>query len=213
MEVMPEKKAHDSTPAVCKKAHVRLWDHEAKDSVVWWDENGTLRPECKALHLAETEHSSSPIEHHPHLETWWWQHTDMGMLFSGSDWGTFKDRGNNEWSQNAGKSSRRTCFGVQKTFGCGEDLHSNGTMIPNTQPKQHWNGFRTRKWKCLSGPTKGQTWIPLIIICGKTWRLLFTDTLHTTWQNLSKSERKNGRKSPNPDVQSWYRQTHEDVKL
>ena len=43
-----------------------------------------------------------------------------------------------------GKSFRRTCFRVQKNLDCGEDLHSNRTMTPSIQPKQHWNGFRTR---------------------------------------------------------------------
>ena len=33
---------------------------------------------------------------------------------------------------------------MQKTFDCGEDLRSNRTMTPSIQPKQHWNGFRTR---------------------------------------------------------------------
>ena len=37
-----------------------------------------------------------------------------------------------------------TCFRVQKTLDCSEDLHSNRTMTPSIYPKQHWNGFRTR---------------------------------------------------------------------
>ena len=50
-------------------------------------------------HLPETDHSSSSISHHPYHEAWWWQHHAMGMLFSGRDWKTCKDRGNNEWSK------------------------------------------------------------------------------------------------------------------
>ena len=46
---------------------------------------------------------------------------------------------------NTGKSLRRTCCRVQKTFfDCGEDLLSNRTITPSIQPEQHWNGFRTR---------------------------------------------------------------------
>jgi hypothetical protein len=35
---------------------------------------------------------------------WWWQHNAMGMIFSGRDWETGKDRGNNEWSKIQAKS-------------------------------------------------------------------------------------------------------------
>ena len=31
---------------------------------------------------------SSPREHHPHSEAWWWQHHAVGMFFIGRDWVT-----------------------------------------------------------------------------------------------------------------------------
>ena len=96
---------------------------------------------------------------------------------------------------NTVESMRRTCFRVQKTSDCGEDLRSNRTMTPSIQLKQHWNDFRTRTWKFLSGPAKAQTWI-VFRICGKTSRLLFTNAPHPTWQGL--------RKSPNPGMQNWW---------
>ena len=39
MEATPEKKGHDSTAEVCKKAGERLSEHEAK--IVWFDETKT----------------------------------------------------------------------------------------------------------------------------------------------------------------------------
>ena len=32
------------------------------------------------LHLAQTQHLSSPREQHPHSEAWWWQHLAVGMF-------------------------------------------------------------------------------------------------------------------------------------
>ena len=52
----PVRKRHVTTPRVCKKARERL------QRLLWSDEiKIELSPECKVLHLAETEHSSSPI--------------------------------------------------------------------------------------------------------------------------------------------------------
>ena len=135
------------------KRHMKDSEHETKDSVVWWNENWTLWPECKALLLAETEHSSLPIEHHPYREAWWWQHHALGCY---SAVGTGK-LVRIEGAINGAKSLRRTCLRVQKTWECGKSLHSSRTMTPSIQPKQHWNGFRTRMWKSLSGLAKAQT--------------------------------------------------------
>ena len=87
------RKRHMTACLEFAKRHVKHWEHEAKDSVVWWDENWTLWPECKAQRLAETEHSSSPIEHHPYREAWWLQHHALKMLFSGRDWETWRIEG------------------------------------------------------------------------------------------------------------------------
>ena len=78
-----------------------MWKAESmRQKILWSDEMKIeLWPECKALRLVETEHSSSPINHHPYPEAWWWQHHAMGMLFSSRNWETCKDRWNNEWSQ------------------------------------------------------------------------------------------------------------------
>jgi hypothetical protein len=35
---------------------------------------------------AQTQHLSSPREHHPHSELWWWQHHAVGLFFIGKDW-------------------------------------------------------------------------------------------------------------------------------
>ncbi|XP_076853445.1 uncharacterized protein LOC143508669 [Brachyhypopomus gauderio] len=51
----------------------------------------------KTLCLAQTQHISSPQEHHPHSETWWWKHHAVGMFFSSRDWKTGPSRGEDGW--------------------------------------------------------------------------------------------------------------------
>jgi hypothetical protein len=62
--------------------------HMKDCEIMWSDETKkcTLCPECKVLCLEKTRHSSLPIQHIP------------TVLFSGRDWETGKDRGNNEWT-------------------------------------------------------------------------------------------------------------------
>ena len=211
METTPEKKALDRTPGVCKKARERLGEHEAKkicdqmrrklNSLAWMQSATSGRNQAQLnTHITPSLPWSMVVAA-----------SYCGDAFQLQGLGDLKGKREQWMEPNTGKSLSRTCFRVQKTLECGEDLHFNWIMTPIIQPKKHWNGFRTRTWKSLSGPVKAQTWISLRI-CGKTWRLLFTDASHRTWQSFSKSERKNGRKSPNPDVQSWYRHTHEDSK-
>ena len=82
----PLKKQRHMTAGLefAKKAHERLWEHEAKDSVVWWDNNWTLWPELKVPCLAETEYSSSPISTIPTIKhavgsiMLWWCFSETG---------------------------------------------------------------------------------------------------------------------------------------
>ena len=82
---------------------------------------------------------------------------------------------------------------------------SNSTMNSRKQSKQHWNSFRTIIWKSLSCPAKAQNWILFENLW--TWRLLFTTAPHLTFflKDGENMQGKNGRKSPNPDGQHWYR--------
>ena len=47
----------------------------------------------------QTQHSTSPKEHHPYCEVWWWQHHVMGMFLISRDWGTCQERRENGWSK------------------------------------------------------------------------------------------------------------------
>ena len=69
-----------------------------KNSLVWWNQDLTLWPECQASCLEETRHRSSPGQYHPYSEAWWWQHHAVGMFFSGRNWETSQDRGKDECS-------------------------------------------------------------------------------------------------------------------
>ena len=78
MEATPEKKAHDSTPGVCKKAHERL--------LRAWGKRFCVLMKRKLNSGLKAKRKGKPIQHHPYHEAWWWQHHVMGMLFSGRDW-------------------------------------------------------------------------------------------------------------------------------
>ena len=60
---------------------------------------GTFWPKCKTLHLAQTQHSTSPKEHHPYCEAWWGQHHVMGIFLISRDWRTCQDGKENGWSK------------------------------------------------------------------------------------------------------------------
>ena len=128
MKATPEKKAHDNTPGVCKKAqrldHYVVWKLFGLNAKLYvWRKPGTVHHPSNTI----------PIVKHPHHA--------LGMLFSSRDWETGKDRGNEEWNQIRGKSLMRTCFRVQTTLDWGEDLHSNRTMTLSTQTRQRRSGF------------------------------------------------------------------------
>jgi hypothetical protein len=58
-EATPVKKAHDNS---LQKRHVKDFENRITQKSLWSDEtNTTLWPECKALCLEKTRHSSSPI--------------------------------------------------------------------------------------------------------------------------------------------------------
>ena len=57
------------------KLHLKDSDHEKQDSLVWWNQDWTLYPECQASRLEETWY-------HPYGEAWWWQHHAVGMFLA-----------------------------------------------------------------------------------------------------------------------------------
>ena len=142
-----------------------------------------------------------------HLKGWWWQHHAMGMLFSGRDWETCQDRGNNEWSQIPANPWGEPASECKRSSTVAKIYVPTGQWPPSIQLKQHRNGFKTRTWKSLSGPAKAQTWIRLRI-CGKTWRLLFTNTSPSTLTELEQICKEEWEKIPKSRFQSWYIQTY-----
>ena len=57
------------------------------DSLVWWNQDWTLWPECQVSRLEETWN-------HPYGDAWWRQH--HAVFFSTMDWETPQDPGNDE---------------------------------------------------------------------------------------------------------------------
>ena len=60
---------------------------------------------------------------------------------------------------------------------------SNSTMTLSTQPRQHRIGVRTNLWMSLSGPARTRTWTRSNI-SGETWKYLYSDAPHPTWQSV-----------------------------
>ena len=158
----PENKAHDGTPDVCKKKRY------LKDSESMSKRFCDLRRRLNSLAWMQSATSGgnrAQITHLTPFLTWSMvlaQHHAMGMLFSTKDWNISWIEGtmNGDKSKQILEEKWRSCFRMQQNLDCGEDLSSNRTMTAIIQPKQHWNGFRTRSWKSLSGPAEAQTWNP-----------------------------------------------------
>ena len=51
----------------------------------------------ETLCLAQTQHLSSPREHHLHSEAWCWEHHDVGIFFISRDWETGQNLSNDAW--------------------------------------------------------------------------------------------------------------------
>jgi hypothetical protein len=47
--------------------------------ILWSDETKVLLFGHQGKCLVQTQHLSSPLEHHPHSEAGWWQHHAVGM--------------------------------------------------------------------------------------------------------------------------------------
>ena len=116
------KKAHlESCLRCAKKPLQRFWSHMAKSFVVWQNEDGTFWPKCKTLCLVQTQHSTSPKEHHPDCEAWWWQHHVIGLFLISRDWGTCQERRkwmeqNTEILEENLPSARKVKLGQKFTF-------------------------------------------------------------------------------------------------
>ena len=83
------KGTYYSPLGVCQKAPKRLPDHEKQDSLVWWNQDWTLWPECQASSLEETRHRLSPGQYHPTVK-----HGGGSIMLWVS-----QDRGKDEWSK------------------------------------------------------------------------------------------------------------------
>ena len=69
-----------------------------RNKILWSDETKIELHECQESCLEETRHRSSPGQYHLYSKAWWWQHHDVGLFFSGSNWEISQDRGIDECS-------------------------------------------------------------------------------------------------------------------
>ena len=82
---------------------------------VLWSDETKIDTKCKMAENYHPENSGrklSPWTHHPHCETWWWQHHAMGTLFFSRDREAGLSWWEDGWSQiqdNLGRKPVRVC--------------------------------------------------------------------------------------------------------
>ena len=109
-----------------------------KSFVVWRSQGGTFWPKCKTLRLVQTQHSTSPKEHHPDGEAWWWQQHVMGMFLISRDWDTWQNTKGKWMKQNTEKSERKTCCPLQESKNWMK-VHLSAWQRPDA-PSQSYTG-------------------------------------------------------------------------
>jgi hypothetical protein len=104
-------------------------------------------------------------------------------------WGGFSKPGTGrlariEWKMNGAKYSEILDENLLKSA---QDLRLGWrfTFQQDNDPKHtvRQRGFRTSLWMSLRGPDRDRTWTQSNI-SGQTWKQLFSDAPHPTWQSL-----------------------------
>ena len=131
--------AHDSTPGVCKKPHERL---SIRQKILWSDETKT---KLFGLNAKQYVWRKPGTAHHPSNTILTVKHGGGSIML----WGCFsaavtgrlvriqENIGKKIQEENLFQSANDLRLGVKI-------LHSNRTMTASIEPKQRWNGFRTR---------------------------------------------------------------------
>ena len=112
------------------------------------------------VRLVQTQHSTSPKEHHPYCEAWWWQHHVMEMFLISRESGTCQDRRENGWSKiqrnprgNRLPSARKLKLGRKFTF-----QHDNG---PKDTAKATLEWIRNKKINVLEWASQSTDLYPI----------------------------------------------------
>ena len=170
------------------KRHLKDWEHEGKDALVWSDKNGSLR--------AVMSGSTMSGEHQALLITCLIPSLQWSMVVAASCYGGASQRlGQGAWSEMRDSCSPEIPWYRKPAPECTwPQIGSDGSPFSTLTITRG-----TSLWLSLSGPAKAQ-------ICG---RRQFTDTSHPIRQSFRGSARKNGINCPNPDVQSLERLTQE----
>jgi len=130
-----------------QKKHFGDSENVAKSFVVWWNKDGTFWPKCKMWRLAHNQYSTTPKEHHPYCEAWWWQHHVMEMFLIRRDWGTCQDRRENGWSKiqkNPGGKPVTLCKKEEIVTG----VHLSAWQRPEPHSQSYTGVDKEQKYKC-----------------------------------------------------------------
>ena len=97
---------------------------------------------------------------------------------------------------NTGKSLRRICFRVQKTFDCSEDLLSNRTMTPKHTAKATLEWLQNKNVKVLEWPGQGPDLNPI----ENLWKDFKIAVHLCSPSNPTASSNLQGRMGENPQI-------------
>ena len=126
---------------VCQKAPKD--SQTMRNNILWSDDT-----KIELVGLNAKHHVWRKTWHHPYGEAWWWQYHAVGIFFSGMNWETIQDRGNDEQSKK--RSLMKTCSRAPGTWG-------EGSTTLSTQPRQCRTDFGTSLRMSLSGPARART--------------------------------------------------------
>jgi len=103
----------------------------------------------------QTQHSTSPKEHHPDCGALWWQHHVVGMFLISRDWGTCQHRKDNGWSK-IKKIPRGKPAALCKKAEIGTEVHLSAWQRPETHSQSYTGVDKEQKdkypWVAQSEP-------------------------------------------------------------
>ena len=150
------KKAYLESRLRCAKKH----SEAICQKVLWSDKTEIERFGRNLKRYVWCKPNTSPKEHHPYCEAWWWQHHVMGMFLISMDCSTCQDRRENGWSK-IQKNLRGKLAALCKKAEIGTEVHLSAWQRPNAHIQSSLEWLRNKKIKVLERPSQSADLNPI----------------------------------------------------